>query len=323
MYLVRTYTATDYTIWNSFVNDSKNGTFLFERDFMEYHQDRFQDFSILVFKNEKLQAILPANKVNNEIYSHQGLTYGGLVYLDKLKLISIIEIFKTILQFLNDNKFDKLIIKLIPTIYQTQPAQDLEYILFLLHAKLLKRDSLSVIDLREKFLLSNGRKEGVKRGLKTGLKIKEVQEFEAFWEQILMPNLKEKHQISPVHSLEEITLLKNNFLNNIRQFNVYLNDKIVAGTTIFESKNVAHSQYIASNESKNDLGSLDYLHHYLLTHVFKNKKYFDFGISNENQGQHLNQGLSYWKATFGAGTVVQDCYEVETKKYNQLENVLI
>ena len=323
MYLVRTYTATDYTIWNSFVNDSKNGTFLFERDFMEYHQDRFQDFSLLVFKNEKLQAILPANKVNDEIYSHQGLTYGGLVYLDKLKLISIIEIFKAILQFLNDNKFDKLIIKLIPTIYQTQPAQDLEYILFLLQAKLLKRESLSVIDLREKFVLSKDRKEGVKRGLKNGLEIKEVQEFEAFWEQILMPNLKEKYQISPVHSLGEITLLKNNFLINIRQFNVYLNDKIVAGTTIFESKNVAHSQYIASNESKNDLGSLDFLHHYLLTHVFKNKKYFDFGISNENQGQHLNQGLSYWKATFGAGTVVQDCYEVETKKYNQLENVLI
>ena len=323
MYLVRTYTATDYTIWNSFVNDSKNGTFLFERDFMEYHQDRFQDFSLLVFKNEKLQAILPANKVNNEIYSHQGLTYGGLVYLDKLKLSSIIEIFKAILQFLNHNKLDKLIIKLIPTIYQTQPAQDLEYILFLLQAKLLKRESLSVIDLREKFVLSKDRKEGVKRGIKNGLEIKEVQEFEAFWEQILIPNLKEKHLTSPVHSLVEITMLKNNFPNNIRQFNVYLNNKIVAGTTIFESKNVAHSQYIASNESKNELGSLDFLHHYLLTHVFKNKKYFDFGISNENQGQHLNQGLSYWKATFGAGTVVQDCYEVETKKYNQLENVLI
>lgn len=323
MYLIKQYKAADYTIWNTFVSDSKNGTFLFHRDFMEYHQDRFEDFSLLIFKDAKLLAVLPANKVNHQIYSHQGLTYGGLVYSDKLRLSTILEIFGEMLQFLNSNNFNQIFIKLIPSIYHTKPAEDLHYILFLVQARLIKRDALSVIDLRESVLLYKNRKEGVRRGINHQLVIKEENNLDIFWNQILIPNLRDKHFANPVHTLQEINMLKSKFPKNIRQFNVYFKDKIVAGTTIFESKNVAHSQYIASSESKNELGSLDFLYHYLITDIFKEKKYFDFGISNENQGQNLNQGLSYWKESFGASTIVQDFYEVETNRFKLLENVVI
>ena len=323
MYLIKQYKADDYTIWNTFVSDSKNGTFLFHRDFMEYHQDRFEDFSLLIFKDAKLLAVLPANKVNHQIYSHQGLTYGGLVYSDKLRLSTILEIFGEMLQFLDSNNFKQIFIKLIPSIYHTKPAEDLHYILFLVQARLIKRDALSVIDLRESVLLYKNRKEGVRRGINHQLVIKEENNLDIFWNQILIPNLRDKHFANPVHTLQEINMLKSKFPKNIRQFNVYFKDKIVAGTTIFESKNVAHSQYIASSESKNELGSLDFLHHYLITEIFKEKKYFDFGISNENQGQNLNQGLSYWKESFGASTIVQDFYEVETNRFKLLENVVI
>ena len=323
MYLIKQYKAVDYTIWNTFVSDSKNGTFLFHRDFMEYHQDRFEDFSLLIFKDAKLLAVLPANKVNHQIYSHQGLTYGGLVYSDKLRLSTILEIFGEMLQFLDSNNFKQIFIKLIPSIYNIKPAEDLHYILFLVQARLIKRDALSVIDLRESVLLYKNRKEGVRRGINHQLVIKEENNLDIFWNQILIPNLRDKHFANPVHTLQEINMLKSKFPKNIRQFNVYFKDKIVAGTTIFESKNVAHSQYIASSESKNELGSLDFLHYYLITDIFKEKKYFDFGISNENQGQNLNQGLSYWKESFGASTIVQDFYEVETNRFKLLENVVI
>ena len=126
-----------------------------------------------------------------------------------------------------------------------------------------------------------------------------------------------------MHSLEEINLLQANFPKNIRQFNVYFNDKIIAGTTIFESEQVAHAQYISAGENKNELGSLDFLYHHLLTQVFSKKMYFDFGISNENQGKKLNNGLSFWKESFGASTMVQDFYEVETSNFHLLENVLL
>jgi hypothetical protein len=53
------------------------------------------------------------------------------------------------------------------------------------------------------------------------------------------------------------------------------------------------------------------------------KNYFDFGISNESQGTKINEGLLFWRESFGAKTVVQNFYEVETKNYSLLETVLI
>lgn len=309
--------------WDAFVSKAKNATFLFYRDFMEYHSDRFEDCSLMVLKNDKVLALLPANKNGDMVCSHQGLTYGGIVVDKKAKIETTMLLFKEVLSYLEKQKISKLEIKLLPSIYTDFPSQELQYILFLLEAKLHRRDVLSVIDLSKPLSFSSGRKEGVKRGIKNKLEVKEVFEFESFWNQILIPTLEEKHQATPVHTLEEITLLHKRFPKNIRQFNVYLNDTIVAGTTVFVSKNVAHSQYIAGNADKNQLGSLDFLHHYLLNDIFAAKKYFDFGISNENQGRNLNKGLSFWKESFGANTVVQDFYMVETASHPKLDNVLI
>ena len=149
--------------------------------------------------------------------------------------------------------------------------------------------------------------------------LKEEYDFQGFWNLILEPNLLKKHKTAPVHSLKEIQHLKHKFPKNIRQFNVYKHDEIVAGTTIFETEHVAHCQYT----EKNKLGSLDFLHYKLITDVFKHKAYYDFGISNENNGRQLNKGLLFWKEGFGARTVTQDVYEIETSQVNLIDEVLI
>ena len=323
-YNFQQYNLSFYAIWNEFVHQSKNGTFLFHRDFMEYHKAKFEDFSLLIFdEKQKLIAILPANKTEKSLFSHQGLTYGGLLFNEKIKLPDAIEVFKQLLLFLNENKIDKLNLKMIPAIYHQKPSQELDYCLFLAEAKLLRRDSLSVVNLTEKSFITQGRKEGVKKATKLCLTIKEEDDFESFWNEILIPNLQKKHHTKPVHTLEEITKLKLSFPDNIRQFNVYENNKIVAGTTIFESHNVAHAQYISGNENKSENGSLDFLYHELITTIFANKNYFDFGTSNENQGRKLNKGLNFWKEGFGSSTITQDFYEVETANYNLLNEVLL
>ena len=322
-YTVRLYEGSDYENWNAFIGQAKNATFLFHRDFMEYHSDRFQDYSLIVLEDEKWMAILPANIVENQVFSHQGLTYGGLVYGEKVKLAAILEIFKAVLAFLNANEIEKLQLKLMPSIYHQKPAEELHYALFLAEAQLIRRDTLSVIDLSKPYSLSKIRKRGVKKAINNGLMIKEVDDFDDFWNEILIPNLAQRHQVKPVHNLQEIIKLKALFPENIRQFNVYENGVIVAGTTIFESENVSHCQYISGKEDKNDLGGLDLLFYQLISETFKNKRFFDFGISNENQGRKLNEGLSYWKESFGASTIVHDFYEVKTANYNLLDSVLI
>lgn len=321
-YTIKRYQEKDYANWNAFIGKAKNATFLFYRDFMDYHKDRFEDFSLMVFKGEKLVAILPGNRVGAFIYSHQGLTYGGLVYGEKLKLASVILVFKAILLYLNENQIAKIQIKTLPSIYADKPAEELNYALFLAEAQLIRRETLSVIDLSKPILITKGRREGIKKGIVNGLLVKEVNDFESFWNTILIPNLARKHQARPVHTLQEIASLKKKFPVNIRQFNVYHKDEIVAGATLFESDNVIHSQYISSDKNKNRIGSLDFLYHHLITEIFSEKKFFDFGTSNKNQGKTLNKGLSFWKESFGASTITHDFYEVESINFSKLENVI-
>ena len=75
-------------------------------------------------------------------------------------------------------------------------------------AQLIRRDSLSVIDLSQENPISKIRKRGIQKGINNGLIIKEVTDFEPFWNEILIPNLDLKHNAKPVHSLTEITKLK-------------------------------------------------------------------------------------------------------------------
>ena len=53
------------------------------------------------------------------------------------------------------------------------------------------------------------------------------------------------------------------------------------------------------------------------------KDYFDFGNSNENNGEFVNQGLLYWKEGFGARSITQDFYEIKTKNYSMLKDLMI
>ena len=309
-YSVQTYTSDDFDLWNEFIAKAKNATFLFHRNFMEYHKDRFEDFSLLVFEDKKLVAVLPANKVGEELHSHKGLTYGGIVIDETIKLGEFVEIFESIYNFLKQH-FTKVVFKEIPKIYNKNFSDELLYVLFLKNAKLVRRDTLSVIDYQSDFEISQKRKYEIRKGEKHQLEIKESRNFSEFWNELLIPNLHEKYNTKPVHSLEDIILLHNFFPKNIRQFNVYFEGKIVAGTTIFETDNVVHIQYIASNELRNKTGALDYLFDFLIKKYATEKRYFDFGTSNENYGRTLNEGLLYWKESFGAKTVVQDFYELD------------
>jgi len=319
---IKKYDASHYSVWNQFVSEAKNGTFLFHRDFMDYHSDRFKDHSLLIFEGKKVVAIFPANELATVIHSHQGITYGGLVYKE-IKLAKVIEVFKKIVCYYYQNGFENMQIKAIPSIYHQKPADELLYVLFLMKAQLIRRDSLAVIDLRNELKISKGRMEGVAKGIKNNLKVVEEAQFDVFWNNIMIPNLENKYKVKPIHSVAEITLLKSRFPKNIRQFNVYYNGEVVAGTTIFESNQVAHAQYISANEAKNELGSLDLLYHHLLTEVFVTKRFVDFGISNEYNGKKLNFGLSFWKESFGARAIVHDFYEISTKNYGLLEDVLL
>ena len=320
---VRRYQTADFLAWNAFVSKSKNSTFLFDRNYMAHHDAKFTDFSLVIQTGQRWQAVLPANIVDDVLHSHQFLTYGGLVFGDGLKQIEVIEILKAILIFLENLNIKTLIFKLIPIIYHKKPADDLSYALWLANAQLIGRDSLKVVDLRQDFKISKTRQEGIRRGQKNELKIVEEALFEPFWNQVLAPNMLRRHGTKPIHSAAEIQDLQVKFPANIRHFNVYLKNQIVAGTTVFVCDNVVHPQHISALENRTELGSIDFLYHYLITNVFAAFHYFDFGCSNLSFGKKLDKDLIFWKETYGASTVVQDCYEIQTKNHIFLNDYLI
>lgn len=322
MYRIKKYNSSYKTDWDACVAASKNGTFLHYRDFMEYHSDRFEDYSLIVFEGGKVVAVLPANKTGNELHSHQGLTYGGLIYGPKVKLSGIIKMLKELLQYLQENGILKLHLKSIPAIYHKQPAQEAEYALFTAGAKLERRDSLFVYEYGTGQDIERDRKRCIRHGEIMGLEVKEDGEFRTFWDDILIPNMGRKHSVKPIHTFDEIKLLHSRFPDKIRQFNVYHDGKIVAGTTMFVTDTVAHPQHISGNADKNKLGSIDFLYSHLLE-LFSDKKYFDFGPSNRNDGMKVDTNLAFWKESFGARVVCQDFYEIETVNYQLLENILI
>lgn len=290
---------------------------------MEYHSDRFMDHSLLVYKGSKLVAVLPANRVDQVLHSHQGLTYGGLVLSAKSKLADVIEVCQAIFKYLHDQGISIVHLKEIPSFYSALPSEEMAYVLQLVHARCMRIDTASVIDYRNRLSIQSNRVEGVKKAQKQGLRIEETQDFKPFWNEILLPNLEKRHAAKPTHTLEEISSLQAKFPKNIRQFNVYKEDQIVAGATIFQTKTTAHVQYISANEQKQELGALDFLFQTLITKTFADLWYFDFGISNEHQGTKLNKGLSYWKECFGARSYVHRFYEIETANHHLLNNVFL
>ena len=321
-YKVIKYTHVYYDAWNRFVENSKNGSFLFHRDFMEYHKERFEDYSLMVFKKETLMAILPANISGNCVFSHQGLTYGGIVLSKTTAFQSTLGTLYAILEFLFENDIENLYLKEIPDIYHLKPSGELPYLLHILKAETYRNDVSMAIKLDAPFKFSTLRKRQLKKANKNDLVVKKETNFSTFWNTILIPNLKTKHQTKPTHALAEITLLHAKFPNNIKQYNVYDCDELLAGCTVFETESVVHLQYISTEKVKN-VGALDFLVNFLITDVYKDKRYFDFGISNENEGKNINEGLLNWKQSFGASAVIHRFYNIEVQNYSALKNIMI
>jgi hypothetical protein len=318
-YRVEKYTKENRLAWDTFISGAKNATFLFARDFMEYHSDRFTDYSLLVYKDDLLYAVLPANIVGDKLYSHKGLTYGSLVLSKSAKLLYTFEAFKALLAFLNAKAISTLELRNIPTFYNTMPSDELSYFLFKANATLIKRDALMVIDTSTKIKFQKNRREGINKAKRNGLTIAVDHNFEGFWNEILIPNLQQKHGVAPVHSLEEIQLLAAKFPDHIKQVNVYKDNVIVAGTTLFLTKTTIHPQYVSGNSDKNAFGSLDLAYDYIINHFDSSKRYFDFNISSEENGTALNSGLIFWKESCGARTFVADNYLIDTACYKTLD----
>jgi hypothetical protein len=295
-------------LWNDFVSKAKNATFLFHRNFMEYHEDRFSDYSLIVETENKWVAVLPANAVENQVFSHQGLTYGGLVYDAKLDVEKVRLVVDSVFDFLRKQEKNNLIYKSILPFYTQNSSEEMAYFLFYNNAKLYRKDLNLAIDFTKKWSVSKSKMKHFRRISTLDLEIRQDQNFEVFWNAVLIPRLKEKHQTKPVHSLAEIQELAHQFPENIVQHNVYFEDEIVAGITLFHFSNGIKSQYGATTILGEKMRALDFLF-ITLIEAFKDEvDFFDMGTVTEGNATGYNPGLLKQKEELGCSVYTQDFY---------------
>ena len=307
--------------WDDFVERSKNGTFMLTRKFIAYHGDRFTDASLLVYKNEKLIAVFPANSDGHTIYSHQGLSYGGLVLPKQIKLSDALAAFAVLLKYYADKGFLNLIIKQTPALYHLQPSEEIQYALFVIQAKLYRRDA--AICLRpSSFKPNENRKRKIKSANSYDFQIHETDNMEPFWNEVLIPNLQISHGGTPVHSLKEIQFLKDTFPDHIKQYDIYEGDKILGGTTLFNTRKTSLAQYISATPYGKSTDALSALFAHIIQKKSSEFDYFSFGHSNEDNGRVLNHTLSYWKESFGGSALTHDFYKINITNYSILEKLI-
>ena len=310
--------------WDNFiVKNSINGTFLHSRRFLSYHKDRFNDHSLIIKKGTNLVALIPACEIiedNKKVfYSHKGSTFGGIVinrvYNNINHIYSILSILE---QYLNDQGFDKVVLKNTSEIFCKDDLSLLDYFYF--KYGYLNYNELSLyIDLKKYDSIiennfSASKRRDYKYSLKNNLickKLKNDYEINDFYNLLILSLT--NHNTKPAHSLEELLDFKKNRFSDIVEFyGVYYKDNLIAGSMVFNFDNtVFHTQYLASNHVYSSYYPMNFLNYNLIREAYINNfRFFSFGISTEEQGKVLNTSLAQFKEGFGTiGSINRSYYK--------------
>ncbi len=308
---LRRYQAGARAEWDGLVAHGSTRHFFFQRDYMEYHADRFEDLSLMVYDDQStLLAVMPANAEDELVVSHGGLTFGGLIADESMTARKVLDAVTRIRAELGSLGYSRLIYKPAPHIYQRTPSDEALYALFRHDARLVRRDLGSVVRMGARIPCTKGRRSAIKRARREDLEMAEDRDFESFM-LLEAKRLDEKYGVAPVHTGAEMSMLARRFPDNIRLFSCRHMGELLAGVLVYESEFVAHAQYIASSENGRRLGALDLIIDELIEQRYATKTFFDFGISTDRQGRYLNEGLLRNKESFGARALMFDCYELD------------
>lgn len=295
--------------WDQFVSKAKNNSFLFYRDYMEYHADRFEDYSLMLYDKNKLKAIFPGNKAGDVFNSHGGLTFGGIITGYETSSLSFIDYFKSFSKYLKQNTFREVIYKATPQIYKTHNGDEELYVMFRENAKLVASNLASCINLHAGFSLTRNRKRNINKSKDEGLISNKSDRWDEFWA-IMIENLKSRHDASPVHTSEEMKYLNTVFPDNIELIEVAKDGRMYGGAVIYKFNQVLKVQYAHASSEGKVLGAVDNIYNYLIENYKGQFMHIDFGHSNLDDGNYINEGLINQKEGFGARGVVLQTYNI-------------
>ena len=313
---VGAYTSNQAEAWDALIAESTAGTILQTRRFLSHHGNRFADASLCFWDGPKLIGVMPAARDPldaKSVISHPGVTFGGLLHRGRLRGTDMLAAMQMAVAHYAAEGYLTFRYKAVPRIYHRAPAEDDLYALFRLGARRYRCDLSTAIDLNHRLEISSRRKRALNKALDSGLTLSEdACHAPALWA-VLETNLATKHGAIPVHSVAEITLLHSLFPDGIRFVTAHLANKVAAGVVLFLNETTVHAQYIASSDIGHEANALDFVFDRAIRMAKdSNRRYFNFGISCEEDGHILNDGLCRFKAEFGGAGIVHEFYEVHS-----------
>lgn len=300
--------------WNEFNKNAKNSLFMFDRNYMDYHSDRFKDHSLMFFDDNELVALLPMSEHSEELKSHGGLTYGGFISDSKMKQHTMIECFDELIKYSRKNGYKSITYKCIPHIYHNQPAEEDKFALFANDAKIITVDVSTYLNLESPLKMPKGRKAQISRAKREKVVVEELCDLDDYNSFIELENevLTSRHNATAVHTGEELKMLRDNFPDSIHLLCAKKDGKLIAGVVLYEYDKVIHTQYMAANDEAREIGALDLTISTIIEKYKNSKKWLDFGISTEHNKVYLNEGLCKQKESFGGRT---GSYEIWKMKF--------
>lgn len=304
----RTYDASDRSRWNELARQSRLRHFMLQREYMEYHADRFMDASMLVEDDRgKVVALFPASRHGDELVSHGGLTFGGILSTDKVGVRRTLEVLGAIIEAARDLGATSIRYKPAPYVYHHVPADEELYALFRAGATLARRDVSAAILLDHRVGYSKGRKHSVKQVPST-VRVERSHDFARFM--AIEAEALERHGATATHSADELALLASRFPDNIGLHLAMEDDVAIAGVVTYDTPVTRHTQYIGATARGKEVGAADLVLDHLISDAEGRFRWFDFGISTERQGRYLNEGLASNKESYGARAVNYDHYDL-------------
>ncbi len=317
------YTDEKAKQWDDFVSLSRNGTIFHTRKFLSYHPEkRFQDASLLFLDGEKIVGVLPAalkeEAGTKMLVSHPGASYGGLVLHPDMSVTETGEMMQALLAYAKSKKFAGIsMLRLPPASLQRQYSEDSQYWMFQQGYRMSRCEMDGAIDL---FRLSDDRileslngkcRNMVRQAERAKIEVKLSNDFDAFWP-VLESVLVQRHGAKPTHTLAEIKKLHALLPNGFRCLTANLEGKIVGGIVLITIHDLAlYTLYMGQEYASQQFHPM----HLLLVEAIRlclkeKRRVLHLGVSTEDGGTKVNEGLFFFKESFGCKPVRRESWEL-------------
>ena len=315
MITIKRYNNSLSEEWENIVTQSNNGTIFHTRKFISYHpKDRFIDHSIVFYKNNQLFTLFPAVELNESdkkiLVSHPGASMGSFVTPTDLSFHDSLQLVNLLNTYIKNLGFSSIKITLPPIIYNKRKTNYIDYSLLKYGYRYVKREVSSILFLEDsieknvnKFKPSH--RQALRKAQRSGVVIKKTDDFNSFYN-ILKKNLKNRHNVRPTHTVNELSKLKKLFPENIILYGAFIEGSMIGGVVNFIANNdVILSFYISHDEKYQEYRPINLLFYEVLKDAITNKyRVFDFGIFTVNE--EPNMGLAKFKENFGSSGIFRD-----------------